>query len=70
MRFSSLFAVNKFSRIPISEKTKTAMPKNSEMVFSEIFGSYNWVSRKIKNYMAQILKLFFGSSFLVSLPFH
>ena len=30
------------------EKTTTQLPKNSEMVFSDIFGSCNQVSRKIR----------------------
>ena len=53
------------------EKTKTPLPKKSEMVFSDIFGSCKWESRKIKNlYGAKIKKGCFCTSFLVSLAFH
>ena len=36
---------------------KTPVPQSSEMVFSDIFGSCNCVSKKSENYMTQKLKL-------------
>ena len=51
------------------EKTKTLLPKYSEMVFSNIFGSCNCVSKNAENSMEQKLKKVVFCSFSVSLAF-